>query len=262
MNWPRVVASVAVLGGSIAWPADTSLDEVRAYALAYAQELPDFVCVEQTRRYLASDAGQAWRLVDTLVAQLTFFNQKEEHKLLSQNGRAVKDASYESAGGLLSVGDFGTILRQIFDPKTQTTFTWQRYATLRGRKVQVFSYRVPLPVYRIAYQGEAKAPLQTTKVPYRGSVSVDSESHVILQITCETLNIEPSFPVRLVNETLEYDSVRIGDRKFVLPHAATLDMRIHVYRGMNTIRNEKEFLSYRKYSADTVIKFGGEEPSH
>jgi hypothetical protein len=236
------------------------LDEVRDYALNYTHRLPDFVCLEQTSRYVDGSGTEAWRLMDVLTAQLSYFNQKEDYKLVSQNGRVVKDASYESAGGAVSMGDFGTTMRDIFDPASHTSFAWDRWITLRGRPTHVFSYRVPLRLYTIAYQGQFGEGVQRTKVAYRGSVFVDKEFHKIVRITHEAVNIPPSFPVREASETLDYDFIKIGDSDFFLPLVASLQMRIQLYTGALWTKNEKEFRLYRKFSAAAAIKFDGQEP--
>ncbi len=236
------------------------LDEVRQYALNYTQRLPDFICLEQTRRYVDTTLQESWRLVDLLTAQLSYFNQKEDYKLISQNGRAVTDMAYASVEGAFSMGDFGSTMRDIFDPASHTSFAWERWATLRGRRMRIFSYRVPLRLYTIVYQGEQKDRGQRIKVTYRGSIFVDGESSTIIRITQEALSIPPSFPVRQARATLDYDFVKIGDTEFFLPLAATLQTHIQMYSGMVWTKNVKEFRSYRKFSADAVIKFDGQEP--
>jgi hypothetical protein len=234
------------------------LDEVRHYAVNYTHRLPDFICLEQTRRYVDANGREAWRLVDVLTARLSYFNQKEDYKLLSKNGRVVTDVSYASVGGAFSMGDFGTDMRDIFDPARHASFAWERWATLRGRRTHVFSYRVPLEFsrYTIGYQGEQKDGVQRIKVGYRGSVFVDKELKMIVRIAQEALNIPPSFPIQQAEETLDYDFTKIGDSEFFLPLVANLKM--HSRGGMWT-KNVKEFRLYRKFSADAVIKFDGQE---
>jgi hypothetical protein len=233
------------------------LDDVRHYAVNYTQKLPDFICLEQTRRYVDATGREAWRLVDVLTARLSYFNQKEDYKLVSQNGRVVTDVSYASVGGAFSMGDFGTDMRDIFDPASHATFSWKRWTTLRGRRTHVFSYRVPLEFskYTIGYQDGQKGDVQRIKVDYRGSVFVDKELHTIVRIAQEALNIPPSFPIKQAEETLDYDFTKIGDSEFFLPLVANLKM---LSRSVTT-KNVKEFRLYRKFSADAVIKFDGQE---
>ena len=233
------------------------LDEVKDYAINYTQRLPDFICLEQTRRYVDTTGRESWRLMDILTARLSYFNQKEDYKLVSQNDKVVTDASYASVGGALSMGDFGTGMRDIFDPKSHATFAWEKWATLRKRRAHVFSFRVPLEFsqYTIEYKGESKDDVQRITVGYHGSVYVDREYNTIVRITQEADNIPPLFPVREAKETLDYDFTKIGDNEFFLPLTATVRM----HSGREWTKNEKEFRLYRKFSADSVIKFDAEQ---
>ncbi len=229
------------------------LDEVKDYAVNYTKRLPDFICLEQTRRYGDTTGREAWRLQDILTARLSYFNQKEDYKLVSQNDRVITNESYASVGGALSMGDFGTSMRDIFDPASHATFAWERWTRLRNRRTHVFTYRIPLEFtrYTIEYQGESKDDVQRIKVGYHGSVFVDKELSTIVRITQEADNIPPTFPVREARETLDYDFTKIGDSEFFLPLVATV--RMHTGRVWE--KNEKEFRLYRKFSADAVIKF-------
>jgi len=229
------------------------LDEVKDYAINYTHRLPDFICLEQTRRYVDTTGREAWRLVDILTARLSYFNQKEDYKLVSQNDKVVTEASYASVGGALSMGDFGTTMRDIFDPKSHASFAWERWTTLRKRRTHVFSFRVPLEFskYTIEYEGENKDDRQRITAGYHGSVFVDKEYNTIVRITQEADNIPPMFPVQQAKETLDYDFIKIGDSEFFLPLVATVRM----HAGRLWTKNVKEFRLYRKFSAESLIKF-------
>ena len=236
------------------------LDQMRKYTSDYTRRLPDFICLEQTFRYVDTTGVQAWWLVDVLTARLSYFDQKEDYKLVSQNGHAVSGESYAAVGGAFSMGDFGTHMREVFDPANHATFAWKRWTTLRGRLTQVFSYRVPLEfsTYTIEYRGEQtqeKGGVQRVKVGYRGSVFVDDELHTIVRIAREPLNIPPSFPIKQVEDTVDYDFVKIGDSQFLLPLVANLEMR-----SRNEVtKNVKEFRRYQKFSSEAEIKFDSQE---
>ena len=229
------------------------LGEVKDYAINYTHRLPDFICLEQTRRYVDTTGREAWRLVDILTARLSYFNQKEDYKLVSQNDKVITEASYASVGGALSMGDFGTTMRDIFDPKSHASFAWERWTTLRRRRTHVFSFRVPLEFskYTIEYEGENKDDRQRITAGYHGSVFVDKEYNTIVRITQEADNIPPMFPVQQAKETLDYDFIKIGDSEFFLPLVATVRM----HAGRLWTKNVKEFRLYRKFSAESLIKF-------
>jgi hypothetical protein len=234
------------------------LETVRNYALNYTRGLPDFICLEQNRRYEDTTGMQAWHLVDVLAARLSFFNQQEEYKLISQNGRTVRDGSYGSVEGAVSTGDFGSAMYDIFDPASHATFVWKRWTNLRGRLTQVLGYRIPLESSKYSIEwSERGSKVEKVKVAYRGSIFVGNELDTIVRIDQEAVNIQPSFPIRQAQETLDYDFTRVGDREFFLPLVATLEMHS---RGDMWTRNVKEFGLYQKFSADAVIKFDGELP--
>ena len=233
------------------------LDDTRAYATDYTQHLPDFICLEQTQRYVDTTGRNSWSQADVIAARLTYYNQKEDYKLVSRNDKMATDnESYQSVGGALSMGDFGTTMRDIFIPASHASFHWERWTTLRKRRTHVISFRVPLESsrYTIEYQGENKSDEQHITVGYHGSVYVDRDLGTIVRITQEADDIPASFPVREAKETLDYDMIKIGDSEFFLPLQATVQM----HTGRVWTRNVKEFRMYRKFSADAVIKFDGE----
>lgn len=236
---------------------DKLLEEVRDYATNYTHRLPDFICLEQTRRYVDTTGRESWRQADVLTARLSYFNQREDYKLISQNDRVVTEGSYASVGGALSMGDFGTTMRDIFDAKSHASLAWERWTTLRTRRTHVFSYRVRLEfsMYTIEYQGQEKDDVQRIKAGYHGEIFVDKELHTIVRITQEADNIPPTFPVLSAREVLDYDFTKIGDSEFFLPLVATVQM----HSGRLWTKNVKEFRLYRKFSADAVIKFDGQE---
>jgi hypothetical protein len=66
-------------------------------------------------------------LQDTLITKLTYFEQREDYKVISIDGKLV-DTPYEKLGGAISSGEFGTMLKEIFEPQTQTEFVWTRWS--------------------------------------------------------------------------------------------------------------------------------------
>ena len=234
------------------------LDEVRDYAVNYTHRLPDFICLEQTRRYVDTTGRDSWRPTDIITARLSYFNQKEDYKLMSQNDRVITDASYTSVGGATSTGDFGSTMERIFDPKSNTHIEWERWATLHKRRMHVFSYRVPLEYsdFSIHSAQDEKDPGVTVLAGYHGEIFVDRELSAIMRITKEADSIPPSFPVQQASETLDYNFTKIGDNEFLLP--LSVDVRMHSFRIWS--KNVKEFRLYRKFSADAVIKFDADPP--
>ncbi len=228
------------------------LDEVRKYALSYAKRLPDFICVQVTRRYDDPTGLEFWRTLDTITERLTYFEQKEDYKVVLINGRTT-DISHDKLGGSTSSGEFGTLMREVFEPESETTFRWDRWVTLRGRRNHVYRYAVSQPKskFRIDYQRTMSI------VPaYRGQIYVDADYLAVSRITMEAVNIPVSFPVQQATTMLDFDFIKIGETEHVLPLRAQVRMR----EGKNLVKNEVEFRLYRKFGAEATIKFDTPDP--
>ena len=234
------------------------LSEARENALQYSKSLPDFICTEVTRRYLDPRGLGMEQSLDTITARLSYFEQKEDYKVVLVNNRPIINnaTSVESLGGASSRGEFGSMLRELFEPRTGARFEWVRWATMRGKRAHVYSYRVPqfTSQYHITYKDEGmKEPLDIV-AGYRGEVWIERDTNLVLQIYMECEDIPASFPVQQASTTLAYDYSKIADHDFLLPLRAEVKMR----HDRELTRNEKEFRTYRKYSADAVIKFDTE----
>ncbi|HTM47413.1 MAG TPA: hypothetical protein VL285_01950 [Bryobacteraceae bacterium] len=222
------------------------LERVRAYALNYSKGLPNFICTQVTRRYSDRGGTGFWQTEDTLTTRLSYFEQKEKYELVMINNHATTQ-SYHSLGGASSSGEFGSMLQQIFDRDTAATFTWTRWATLRGKRAHVFTYHVPQPTsqWRISYERT-----QDIIVGYSGLIYVDRDTEMILKVTLDG-EIPPTFPIQQAATSLDYDYTRIGDQTHLLPLKAEVRMR----HDRLLTRNIVEFHLYRKFGADTSITF-------
>jgi hypothetical protein len=229
------------------------VDEVRTYALNYSKQLPDFICLQVTRRYIDYKRDY-WRLADTVTARLSYFGQKEDYKVVLVNNQAITtDMSIEQLGGTTSAGEFGSMMRDIFLPESEARFEWERWATLRGKRMYVFSYDVQQPRSRYHIMVEKTLDI----VPaYRGLIYVDHDNNMVSRITMEPYDIPLTFPVQAVKTILDYDLQKIGSNDYMLPLKAVVSSRTARY---NT-KNDVEFRMYRKFGTETTIKFDTPEP--
>jgi hypothetical protein len=227
------------------------IESAREYALGYSKRLPDFICTQVTRRYVDPSGLEFWRNADTITTRLSFFEQKEDYKVITINGRMV-DVPYQRLDGATSSGEFGTMMRELFEEQTQARFEWQRWGTLRGKRNHVYSYYVAQPnsKWTVSYQRT-----DITTPGYRGLIYIDRDSLEVSRITLEA-DLPPSFPIQMATTVLDYDSTDISGAKFMLPLRAEVRMR----SGKDLVKNEVEFRLYRKFGADTSITFDTPEP--
>jgi len=225
------------------------LDDVRRYALAYSANLPDFMCIEKEIRWQARAAAQPdWRQVDELDKRLTYFEQKEDYKPFLHNNRPVAGRDMKSFGGAQSFGDFGSMLRQIFEPASHAEFAWEKWDRLRSRNTMAFRYHIALENSRYQILVDNNRSITTA---YHGVVQVEAQTHEVLQVSVVAESIPPDFPVQSASDVLDYDYQEISGKRFLLPLEAKLVMSAD---GMLT-RNNKQFVGYNKYSADATITF-------
>jgi hypothetical protein len=228
------------------------LDEVREYASNYSKRLPDFICTQVTRRYSDPTGLEFWRRDDVVTARLSYFEQKEEYKITTVNN-APTERTMDQLGGSTSTGEFGSMLREIFEPESHARFQWERWATLRGRRMHVFSYNVPQAYSKWHVTFEKREDI----VPaYGGLLYIDRDTSMVMRITFEAEDIPPSFPIQQAGTVLDYDFIPINEREYVLPLRAVVRMRA----GKHLSKNEVEFRMYRKFSAEATITFDTPEP--
>ena len=238
------------------------IDEVREYALNYSQRLPDFICTQVTRRFAAprpgtrrgesADSEPAYQLLDTLTIRLSYFNQKEEYKPILINN-SVTTQDYRTLGGATTTGDFGSMMKEIFERATQARFEWDHWATLRDRPTMVFAYHVA----QARSQWHITYDRRLDIVPaYRGLIYVDTDTHQVTRVTLDAEKLPADFPVRMARTILDYDFQDISGHRFLLPLKSRTDMS----DGEYVTRNDSDFVRYRKYQVESELKFDTDVP--
>jgi hypothetical protein len=227
-----------------------ALDEVTSFSRDYVKTLPDFICKEVTWRSVDPhfEAGKdgSWSPYDHLIEKLTFFDHKEKYDLIQRNDTAMIGKTWESIGGSISRGEWASLLGEIFDPATHTSFRWQRWGNIRGHLTHVFEYHVEQK-----YSHETVAfEKQEITAGFHGLLYVEEGDNFPLRITVVP-DIPADFPVQDVNQFVDYDTQKIGDESFLLPLKSQVTMR----NGHFGSRNDIEWRQYQKYSAGATITF-------
>lgn len=223
------------------------IEEAREVALNYTKRLPDFICTQVTQRYVDPSGLEMFHMVDRVIERLSYFEQKENYKLISVNGN-LTEMDRDKLGGATSSGEFGSMLREIFEPSTQAEFHWERWAKLRGNLVHVYSYRVnqSRSKWHVSWQRQLEI------VPgYKGLIYVDKTTPIVLRVTLEAENMPASFPIQVATTMLDYDFTSISNNQFLLPLRSEMQMR----EGKILVKNEVQFRNYRKFGAESSITF-------
>jgi hypothetical protein len=228
------------------------IEELREYAMNYDKRLPDFLCTQVTRRFYDPSGLEYWVNADTITAKLSYFQNKEEKKVLFVNNQ-YKDIDWDKLGGATSTGEFGSLMREVFEKESQAVFQWERWGTLRGKRNHVIRYRVPQrgSKWSIVYEKS-----MSITPGYAGFIYADAQTGMVTRVTLDAQEIPSYFPIQMAKTQLDYDYTEISGNTFLLPLRAEIKMR----EGKFLVRNDIEFRNYRKFGADTSITFDTPEP--
>jgi hypothetical protein len=260
MNMPKAPDPVrqqivAPLAGPSLAEQDRILGIARERAAKFTTELPDFTCVQYTRRYTDPAGAESWILLDTLTTRVGYYDSKEDYKLIAVNGRSAVGFEDKTVGGFTTGGEFGSFLRDLFDDRNKVKFAWDRWATLRGRRMHVFRYDNWFERgFKNISMELSKTERREENAPTRGLVYVDRDSGEVARITEEFL-VSTGFPMQEANRILDYDYQTIANKQYLVPMRTEAKFRV----VPPTDRTVPEFRLYQKFGVDTEIIFEAPE---
>lgn len=249
--------------------ADGILERGREKALAYAKSLPDFVCtaiiqrnkLTQTpsvslERGLPSPVSGAlsWVPIDKLTVRLTFFQQKEDHKLELVNGQPTT-LQYKSLEiGATSTGEFGGMLMKIFDPSSQASFHWESWKKASKQRVAVYSYAVAAAHSRFFVErGQRSRQVNRAVVGFRGTVEIDTETADVLHFDYAATGIPMHVGLTRSATSVDFDWVDVGGNPYLLPVRSETELE----GPQLALKHAIEFRAFGKFGASSTVDFGG-----
>lgn len=232
-------------------PADSRkafIEKARAVAAAYVDGLPNYVCQEFATRYFSETRVPSWNVADVVSAEVVYENHKESYRNIAINGKATKKAPEET--GAWSTGEFGTILKNLFEPGTDADFRYRESDTIAHLPASVYKFAVTRPRsnWKIWTTGQYIIPA------YKGSIWLDKQNANALRIEMQAAEIPEEFPLISVESAIDYQYISLGTpEKFLLPVRAEV---LSCERGSNRCeRNVIEFRNYHKFTGQSTIKF-------
>jgi hypothetical protein len=227
-----------------------TLDAAREIAIHYSGKLPDFICTENVER---TDRTSPTNIkADRLTIQLSYFGQKEQYKLLTINGTRTNQ-SFESLDGLISAGEFGSLLLGVFDPSSAADFAWKASSDLRKHHAAVYTYRIARAKSHYMLGARASAGnLVASAAGYHGEVVLDSETSRAIRVSAIADDIPSSSGILQSSVEVDYDFIDVAGRNYLLPSRS----ESHMERKFRQIGNVVTFAGYRKFEAESTIDFG------
>ncbi|MGB6945930.1 MAG: hypothetical protein WBE37_26255 [Bryobacteraceae bacterium] len=232
-------------------PADPHaalVEKAREAAATFLDSLPNYVCQEQTTRYVSETRQPTWNVVDIVSAEVVYDDHQESYRNLQINGRPTKKSPEDS--GAWSTGEFGTILANLFAPQTDADFKYIQEDTIEHRAASIFDFKVK----RVRSNWKIWVPGQYIVPSYKGSVWIDKQTAQVLRIEMQAKDVPEAFPEITVETAVDYDTIGLGAAdRFLLPVQA---QALSCWRNSNECqRNTIEFRNYHKFEGESIIKF-------
>jgi hypothetical protein len=221
------------------------LQRVRSHATEHLAQLPNYTCREVVDRLVRS--GSNWQHLDTVELEVAYVGQQE---IFSRPGEAFAEQSVDKvvSGGTIGNGAFGSHIDVIFSGDV-AEFKYVGTAKKDGHQTYRFDLRVPQEKSRFLVRHRSAQGM----AGYQGSVWVDTETLDVVRVDFKVNRIPPHIGVRLIEESLHYKKMRIGNNDFLLPRnselAATDDLGNH---SLNMIGLD----NCREYTGQSVVKYG------
>lgn len=229
------------------------LADVRTNALNYGDSLPDLICQQTTNRFVDPRGDGDWRQRDSIVEVLTYVNHHESRTVVGgEQNHAKEDPEHVLELGMISTGEFGVALSNLFKPESKAEFTWKETGTLRGDAVEVFDYRVEEANSSLSLT----VPESSIKVGYHGEIYIDRSTHGVKSITMFADEIPKKFRIRRAAIRVDYDYVAINDHDYLLPVSAQV---VAGQGGSLLERNDLEFANFRKFGSSARIMGQGQQ---
>lgn len=246
----------------------TVLRRVSEYSSNYVRLLPDFSCQQTTRFYTyrarlgsagdvqlapgaPSQLGKDLHLEKTVVEELEYYQGQERYRTKLVDNKPDNRPVRLDTAPIISRGELGTLLRAIFDKSSGAQFRWDHGEVLHGHRVEAFSYDVDRAHSQLRVCCREVGP-KTFFPAYGGVVYVDPDSGAVVRLELRYTGFQPRDPFRDARILLDYAQFEVGGKTYWLPARSVMTARSDEFQA----RSEMDFSNYRKFQADSTIKFG------
>jgi hypothetical protein len=163
-----------------------------------------------------------WLLLDKLTVNLSYFQQQEAHELKLLNGNPAHQTFESLDMGVTSTGEFGGILRSIFDPDSHTSFRWKSWKSVRRRPVGVYVYQVEEIHSSYYVQGGTPGNIHQAIVGFHGTLEIDGDTGEVVHLDHAADHIPPELQWSSAVTEVDYDFIEVVGNRYLLPvHSQT-----------------------------------------
>lgn len=223
------------------------LELVRMYAQEYAASIPNFLCYRNTRFLEERTPLGRWKLDTELKERLSHAGDEDKHEIVAIDGEEVDGDTLFFSAGLTVSGEFGNVMRRVFEPETETTFTWMA-GDPGAEEAVVLGFEV----------SEEKSSMRISAgdeeatVGYVGEVYASPSTGQIFRVRLTMNELPKGHPIRGATWDIHYGPVKVEEQELLLPVRAAVE----AHQQGRFVRNEATYTDYQKYTAASSIQFG------
>ncbi len=239
--------------------AQALFDRARAKELANIDRTPRYTCIEnitrEVRRTIRRRNGCSgatgssglvlWR--DRLRLDVAVINGTETFAWAGARQFETEDVDKLVGGGATETGDFAGFVGSIFGNDARN-FRYTGEESTPAGKMARFEYEVPRATshYHYRVRGDFKM------APYSGWFLIDPATAALEKLVVLATEFDREDEVCRVEDTIEYQTARIGDSDFVLPRVSVMDA---VFSAGTESVNRTEYSGCHEYAAQSTIRF-------
>jgi hypothetical protein len=227
---------------------DPFIESAREAAGTFSAALPDYLVEQVTTRFSSFNNEASWNAVDVVTAEVASVRGKEEYRNIRVNGQPSTQPPEKS--GTWTTGEFAVTLQDLFSPATAAAFHNAGEDRVGSRRARVYDFSVAPENSHWVLVSEDGRQLRPA---YKGRIWIDSETKRVLRIEQRAVSIPNTFPQDKAECALEYGFVNIDEARVLLP--ARAESRGCRRGTVNCSKNVTEFKNYRKFGAESSIKF-------
>ncbi len=233
-------------------PETILLARIRNVVSENLSRLPDFTCVQTIERSQREPGMKRFRFVDNIRLEVALVEGRELYAWPGSPRFEERELREMVGGGAIGTGDFALHAKSIY-LSGSARFTYQGVEELRGRKVHVFHYRVPI--------GDSRYMMRVEKIEgpvgYQGHVYNDAETLEIARIEIHIDEIPDYLPLKEGHKVIDYAPLEIGGARHVLP--SSVEMTLVSLNGMES-RNRAVFSGCKQYQGESRLVFEDPPP--
>jgi hypothetical protein len=216
------------------------------YIANYKQTLSDYIIQQKTCHYLNKNGdGIKWKKTGCLEEEVSFFGNWGEVSKYIKGKRSDAPQSPKLLDYLappVCVFDRDTRF------ETQPEIAWQREETIKGRRVFVFSYRIPQSRSPVYFLGDGP---DSERVGFHGLIFVDCETGAVSRIENEIEPSSSSSRHKGRKAVIDFSLVRIAGAEYMLP----ANVVSYIYVDKFVFRHNATITKYNKFVVDAKIGY-------